>query len=80
MKNARKTLRIVLLVIIVLVVSIVVLIHLLGNSVLKTGIETAASKTLNVGVSIDNMDFSILGTFCISSNFFRSPGSMPASL
>jgi len=61
MKNARKILRIVLLVIIVLVVSIVVLIHLFGNSALKAGIETAASKTLSVGVKIDDMDFSILG-------------------
>ncbi len=61
MKSARKILRIVFFVIVVLVVCIVVLVHLLGNSVLKTGIETAASKTLNVGVSIDDMDFSILG-------------------
>jgi len=61
MKNARKILRIVLLVIIVLVVSIVILIHLFGNSALKAGIETAASKTLSVGVKIDDMDFSILG-------------------
>jgi len=61
MKNARKILRIVLLVIIVLVVSIVVLIHLFGNSALKAGIETAASKTLSVGVTIDDVDFSILG-------------------
>jgi len=61
MKSARKILRIIFFVIAVLVVCIVVLVHLLGNSVLKTGIETAASKTLNVGVSIDDMDFSILG-------------------
>jgi len=61
MKSKRKILRIVLCVIVVLIVCIVVLIHLLGNSVLKAGIETAASKALNVGVSIDDMDFSILG-------------------
>ncbi len=61
MKSTRKILRIVLSVIVVLIVCIVVLIHLLGNSILKTGIETAASKMLNVGVSIDDMDFSILG-------------------
>ena len=61
MKNARKILRIVLLGIVVLVVVIVVVIKLFGNIALKTGIETAASKTLNVGVSIDDMDFSILG-------------------
>jgi len=61
MKKAHKILRVVLLVIIVLVVSIVVLIHLFGNSALKAGIETAASKTLSVPVNIDDMDFSILG-------------------
>ena len=61
MKSLRKILRIVLLAIVVLIVCIVVLIHLFGNSLLKTGIETAASKTLNVGVKIDDMDFSILG-------------------
>lgn len=60
MKKKHKILRVVLLVIIVLVVSIVVLIHLFGNSALKAGIETAASKTLGVEVSIDDMDFSIL--------------------
>ena len=61
MKSLGKILRIVLLAIVVLIVCIVVLIHLFGNSLLKTGIETAASKTLNVGVKIDDMDFSILG-------------------
>jgi len=61
MKSLRKILRIILLVIVVLIVCIVVLIHLFGNSLLKTGIETAASNTLNVGVKIDDMDFSILG-------------------
>jgi len=61
MKSLRKILRIILLAIVVLIVCIVVLIHLFGNSLLKTGIETAASNTLNVGVKIDDMDFSILG-------------------
>lgn len=61
MKKTHKIIRIVLLVIIVLVVSVAALVHLFGNSALKTGIETAASKTLGVGVKIDDMDFSILG-------------------
>jgi len=61
MKSFRKILRIILLAVVVLIVCIVVLIHLFGNSLLKTGIETAASNTLNVGVKIDDMDFSILG-------------------
>lgn len=60
MKSLRKILRIFLLAIVVLIVCIVVLIHLFGNSLLKTGIETAATKTLSVGVSIDDMNFSIL--------------------
>ena len=61
MKKVRKILRIVLLVIVILVVSIVVLVHFFGNSALKVGIETAASKTLQVGVSIDELDFPVLG-------------------
>ena len=61
MKSARKILRIVLLAIVALIVCIVVVIHFFGNSLLKTGIETAASKTLTVPVNIDDMDFSILG-------------------
>jgi len=61
MKNAHKILYVVLTAIAVLIVCIAVLIHLVGNSILKTGIETAATKTLNVGVSIDDMDLSILG-------------------
>ena len=61
MKSVRKILRFFLLVIVVLIVGIAVLIHFFGNSLLKTGIETAASKTLSVPVNIDDMDFSILG-------------------
>ena len=61
MKNARKILRMVLLAIVALVVVIVFSIHLFGNIALKAGIETAASKTLSVGVTIDDVDFSILG-------------------
>jgi uncharacterized protein involved in outer membrane biogenesis len=61
MKNARKVLYVVLSVIAALIVCIAVLIHLVGSSILKTGIETAAIKTLNVGVRIDDMDLSILG-------------------
>jgi uncharacterized protein involved in outer membrane biogenesis len=60
MKSIRKILRIVVLAIVALIVCIVILIHLFGNSLLKTGIETAATKTLSVGVSINDMDFSIL--------------------
>lgn len=61
MKSARKILYIVLVAIVALIILASVLIHLFGNSALKAGIETAASKSLNVGVSIDDVDLSILG-------------------
>jgi uncharacterized protein involved in outer membrane biogenesis len=61
MKTSRKVLLIILGVVIALVVCITLFIQIFGNSLLKTGIESAASKTLNVGVNIDNMDFSIFG-------------------
>ncbi|MHC4195557.1 MAG: hypothetical protein ACYSQZ_06400, partial [Planctomycetota bacterium] len=61
MKNLRKILGTIFVVILLLIVCIVVFVHLFGNSLLKTGIETAAVKTLNVGVDIGELDFSILG-------------------
>ncbi len=61
MKKVQKILRIVLLAIVVLVVSVTILVQVFGNTALKVGIETAATKTLSVGVSIADMDFSILG-------------------
>jgi hypothetical protein len=60
MKSLHKTLGVIFVVILLLVVCIVLLVHLFGNSLLKTGIETAAVKTLNVGVDIGELDFSIL--------------------
>jgi hypothetical protein len=60
MKSLHKILGTIFVVILLLVVCIVLLVHLFGNSLLKTGIETAAVKTLNVGVDIGKLDFSIL--------------------
>lgn len=61
MKSFKKILLLVLGVILGLIICVVVIVHLFGRNLLKTGIETAATKTLNVGVTIDDMDFSILG-------------------
>lgn len=61
MKKARKNLRIILLIIVILVVAVVVAIGLFANRAVKIGIETAATKTLNVGVTIDDVDLSIMG-------------------
>lgn len=61
MKKSLKVLRIVLLAVVVLVVAGVVLVHLFADRALKIGIETAATKTLNVGVSVEDVDLSIMG-------------------
>lgn len=59
MKSMKKILFWAIGIIIVLIISVIVLVQLFGSSILKTGIESAATKTLNVGVSIDDMDLSI---------------------
>jgi hypothetical protein len=56
-----KALRFVLLAILVLVIAALVLIDIFGDRAVKMGIEAAATKTLNVGVSIDEVDLSIMG-------------------
>ena len=61
MKKALKYLRIILLVILILVVAVVVVVGLFANRAVKIGIETAATKTLKVGVTIDDVDLSIMG-------------------
>lgn len=61
MKKVFKALRIVLLAILVLVIAALVVIDLFAERAVKIGIEAAATKTLNVGVSIDEVDLSIMG-------------------
>lgn len=57
--SAKKTRRILIAAMIVMVVA-GALIRLFGNHVLKIGIETAATKALNVGVFLEDVDFSLL--------------------
>ena len=61
MKNSFKLLRTVLLVVLTLLLVIVVTVRIFGGRAVKMGIETAATKTLNVGVSVDDVDLSIFG-------------------
>jgi len=61
MKKTLKILRVILLVIIILVAVIVVAVNLFADHAVRVGIETAATKTLNVGVSVSNVDLSIMG-------------------
>ena len=61
MKKMLKALRFVLLAILILVIAALVLIDIFGERAVKIGIEAAATKTLNVGVSIDEVELSIMG-------------------
>jgi len=61
MKKPLKVLSIVLLVIVVLVAIAVAAVGLFADKALKAGIATAATKALNVGVSVDGVDLSIMG-------------------
>lgn len=61
MKTPLKILYRILLIVVILVILIVALVHLFGNRAIKTGIETAATKTLNVKVGVGDVDLSIMG-------------------
>lgn len=59
MKRLLKTLRIIILVVLILILAVLILIDLFAERAVKIGIETAATKTLNVGVTVDDVDLSI---------------------
>jgi len=61
MKKALKNLRIILLVIVIAVAAAVIVFGLFADRAVKMGIEAAATKTLNVKVSVDNAKLSIMG-------------------
>ena len=61
MKKPLKILYIVFVVLIILIVAAFVIISLFADSAIKVAIETAGTKALNVGVSVDKVDLSILG-------------------
>lgn len=61
MKKAVNILRIALAVILILVLVIMILIDVVGSRALKMGIEIAATKALNVSVSIGDIDLSLTG-------------------
>jgi len=61
MKKAKKVIQIVILLVVIVILLIVFGFWMFGAKAIKTGVETAASKTLGVGVSIDNIDLSIFG-------------------
>ena len=61
MKTKLKSFRTVVLVILALIIVVVIIIDQFADLALKMGIEAAATKTLNVGVSVGDVGLSIIG-------------------
>jgi uncharacterized protein involved in outer membrane biogenesis len=59
-KRLNRMLLILLGLFLLAIVVVVGLLHTLGDRALKLGIETAGTKALNVGVTVDNASFSLL--------------------
>jgi len=74
MKKLRKVLLGIVIGIAVLVVVVVVLVNLFANRAVKVGIEAAATKALNVGVAVDDVDLSIMaGKLTLGNLIINNP-------
>jgi hypothetical protein len=74
MKKLRKVLIILLVVIVALVVVVVVLVNLFADRAVKIGIESAATKALNVGVTVDDAKLSIMaGKLALGNLVINNP-------
>ena len=60
MKAAKKILKFVVLPIIIVLVIACIVLYLTGGAILKTAVEKGAAKALGVGVTVDDIDLSIL--------------------
>jgi hypothetical protein len=60
MKSPLKIIRNIIIAILILVIVLVVAIKLYANRAIKWGIETAGTKTLNVGVKVDSVKLGIM--------------------
>ncbi len=74
MKKPFKKLKIILLTIIILIITAVVAINLYADRAIKWGIETAGTKTLAVGVKVDDVKLKILsGTLGLKKLIIENP-------
>jgi hypothetical protein len=74
MKKLRKILLVILAAIVILAVAVVALVNLFADRVVKIGIESAATKALNVGVSVDNVKLSIMaGKLALGNLVINNP-------
>ena len=61
MKIAGKILKLVVLIFVIVLIAAVVAFHLFSGQIIKSGVKTAASNALKVGVDINDISLSILG-------------------
>jgi len=74
MKKLRKVLLGIVIGIVILIIAVVVLVNLFADCAVKIGIETAATKALNVGVSVDNVKLSIMaGKLALENLVINNP-------
>jgi hypothetical protein len=74
MKKTLEALRVIVLAILILLLIAVVAVNLFAERAVKVGIETAATKTLNVGVSVGNVDLSIMaGKLTLKNLLINNP-------
>ncbi|MFA7485726.1 MAG: hypothetical protein WCZ89_06860, partial [Phycisphaerae bacterium] len=59
MKSVKKLIETVVLVILIVLVVALIVFSLFGERLIKSGIETAGTKTLSVGVNIGALDLSV---------------------
>ena len=76
MTKNLKILRLIVLAILVLTAAIVIVVNLFADRAVKAGIESTATKALNVEVSVSDVDLSILSGKLVLQNF--SIGNPPA--
>ncbi len=74
MKKSIKNIRVVLVVVLILAIVVIIAINIFADYALKAGIEIAATKTLDVGVSLGDVDLSIIaGKIGISNLLIDNP-------
>lgn len=61
MRKLSKWLSAIMLAIVILMVGAVIVVHLFADRAVKVGIESAATRALNVGVTVEDVDLSIMG-------------------
>jgi len=74
LNKTLKVLRVIVLAILILLLIAVVAVNLFADYAVRVGIETAATKTLNVGVSVSNVDLSIMaGKLTLKNLLINNP-------